>query len=518
MPHRKKHTMRWLRSILAVVLSCLLLCSLLCLYVLHVLERTVVETNTALTAYVQKSVDTRLEELHRYSTTIEITHANTLLKTCGAARHPARAGVPAFRHAAGFSRHEQARPGRIPLLPAHGACGGQYGLLRGRLLLRPAGRAAARGLGLWLAELTKSHDTRFMLLQMPKDERLCYVREMRMTGEIAAVVVDRDRPGGSRCAPRRGRPARRSPQGCCWTGSWWPPQAIWRCWRTRPGFMRPGARTRRPAPKAAAALRFSMPPPYPAGLCERVFRARPAAHGALYAGRLCGGRGVLPGRGRGGQRVHQPPQREAYGKVAGRAGAWLRRAGRIPVHHQQDRTDDDGKIQERRADAGAPDAAERPVPEHRPARRPAQRKRDLRRGQALRGELRASHLSGAGAGRHRAQRPGRRAGARPAARHAGRAGARGAGIRLRRPLRGAAERGGMPARQLCRGPCPRAAGPGLSRPARPRGRRPLLRQHDGHPDQLQLRAAGAALRGALGPPPGEPLYAPPYPRGLRRPA
>ena len=32
-----------------------------------------VETNTALTAYVQKSVDTRLEELHRYSTTIELS-------------------------------------------------------------------------------------------------------------------------------------------------------------------------------------------------------------------------------------------------------------------------------------------------------------------------------------------------------------------------------------------------------------------------------------------------------------
>lgn len=45
------------------------------------------------------------------------------------------------------------------------------------------------GYDAWLAELTKSHDTRFMLLQMPKDERLCYVREMRMTGEIAAVVV-----------------------------------------------------------------------------------------------------------------------------------------------------------------------------------------------------------------------------------------------------------------------------------------------------------------------------------------
>lgn len=146
MPHRKKHTMRWLRSILAVVLSCLLLCSLLCLYVLHVLERTVVETNTALTAYVQKSVDTRLEELHRYSTTIEITHANTLLKnlrelpgTCPRRRtsFPSRCGI--------FSSRTSS-PGCIPLLPAHGACGRQYGLLRGRLLLRPAGRAAARGL------------------------------------------------------------------------------------------------------------------------------------------------------------------------------------------------------------------------------------------------------------------------------------------------------------------------------------------------------------------------------------
>ena len=267
---------------------------------------------------------------------------------------------------------------------------------------------------------------------------------------------DRDRPGGAAARLRRGRPARRlchrGAAGRAAGGRHRQYGAAGGHARALCGLVRGPAGQPR---KRRQLCVFQCLRPARAGLCERVFRARPAAHGALYAGRLCGGRGVLPGRGRGGQRVHQPPQREAYGKAAGRAGgAGLRRAGRIPVHHQQDRTDDDGKIQERRADAGAPDAAERPVPEHRPARRPAQRKRDLRRGQALRGELRASHLSGAGAGRHRAQHPGRRAGARPAARHAGRAGARGAGIRLRRPLRGAAEPGGMPARQPGRGPLP----------------------------------------------------------------
>ena len=45
------------------------------------LERTVVgDQHRPDGLCVQKSADTRLEELHRYSTTIEITHANTLLK------------------------------------------------------------------------------------------------------------------------------------------------------------------------------------------------------------------------------------------------------------------------------------------------------------------------------------------------------------------------------------------------------------------------------------------------------
>ncbi|MFR1785438.1 MAG: hypothetical protein ACLSWY_05280 [Ruthenibacterium lactatiformans] len=417
MPHRKKHTMRWLRSILAVVLSCLLLCSLLCLYVLHVLERTVVETNTALTAYVQKSVDTRLEELHRYSTTIEITHANTLLKNLR--ELPGTLPAQAYQLSVtlrDFLVTNKLARGVYLYYPRTGLVVGNMGCFEAASYYALQGVPQREGYYAWLAELTKSHDTRFMLLQMPKDERLCYVREMRMTGEIAAVVViEIDREELLRAFDAAGLPGD-SATGVLLDGQLVAATGNMALLEDTPGLYAAWCADPQASPESGGSFAFFNASALPGLDYVSVFRARPAAHGALYAGRLCGGRGVLPGRGRGSQRVHQPPQREAYGKAAGALGRMgLRRAGRIPVHHQQDRTDDDGKIQERRADAGAPDAAERLFRRHRPARQPAQRKRDLRRGQALRGELRASHLSGAGAGRHRAQRPGRRAGARPAA-------------------------------------------------------------------------------------------------------
>ena len=168
---------------------------------------------------------------------------------------------------------------------------------------------------------------------------------------------------------------------------------------------------------------------------------------------------------------------------------------------------------------GAPDAAERPVPEHRPARRPAQRKRDLRRGQRY--EVSFEHptyqvLVLAGTERssgedRRTPEPGLLHGTLAALGHEGLVSAYGG------RLRGAAERGRNACRQPGRGPCPRAAGPGL--PARPAhaGVGPC---YDSMTDILtSYNCALLALRceAPLGPPPGEPLYARLYPRGLRRP-
>ena len=175
-----------------------------------------------------------------------------------------------------------------------------------------------------------------MPLQMPADERLCYVREMRMTGEIAANVGDRDRSGGSCCAlPLTRRPARPA-TGVLLTGSW--------CHTGNYGAAGGHARalcglraTRRPAPESGGSFAFSSPPPPPGlGLCERVFRTRPAAHGALIGLR------VARKGWRGGQRVHQLPQREAYGSwPRWGAGSAARRTEYQFITNN--RTDDDGK-------------------------------------------------------------------------------------------------------------------------------------------------------------------------------
>lgn len=190
MLHHRKHTMRWLRSILAVLIFCLTLCSLLCLYVLHVLERTVVQTNTALTAYVQKSVDTRLEELHRYSTTIEIMHANTLLKNLR--ELPETLPATAYQLSVtlrDFLVTNKLAQGIYLYYPRTGLVVGNMGCFEAESYYALQGVPQRNGYNAWLAALQRQHDTRFVLLQMPKDERLCYVREMRLAGEVAAVVV-----------------------------------------------------------------------------------------------------------------------------------------------------------------------------------------------------------------------------------------------------------------------------------------------------------------------------------------
>lgn len=256
--------MRWLRSILAVVLSCLLLCSLLCLYVLHVLERTVVETNTALTAYVQKSVDTRLEELHRYSTTIEITHANTLLKNLR--ELPGTLPAQAYQLSVtlrDFLVTNKLARGVYLYYPRTGLVVGNMGCFEAASYYALQGVPQREGYDAWLAELTKSHDTRFMLLQMPKDERLCYVREMRMTGEIAAVVViEIDREELLRAFDAAGLPGD-SATGVLLDGQLVAATGNMALLEDTPGLYAAWCADPQASPESGGSFAFSMPPPCP---------------------------------------------------------------------------------------------------------------------------------------------------------------------------------------------------------------------------------------------------------------
>ena len=189
MPH-PNHAIRWFRSMLAVLLPCLLLCSLLFGYVLYVLEKIVMETNTALNAYVQKSVDNRLEDLYRYSASIEITNDNILLKNMQEA--PDSLPAQAYQLSDSlrdFSVTNKLVQGAYIYYPRSNLVVGDMGCFKADSYYALQGMPERGGCEKWLAALTGTEHTGFRLLNAPKEERFCYVRKMLEAGAATSVLV-----------------------------------------------------------------------------------------------------------------------------------------------------------------------------------------------------------------------------------------------------------------------------------------------------------------------------------------
>ena len=156
----KKHTMRWLRAHSAVVLSCLLLCSLLCLLMSCMCWSA--------RWWNQHRPDGLCTRKRRYPPggaaaiplPLRSRTPTRCSKTCGSCPAPCPAqGLASFPSHCGIFSSRTSRPGRIPLIPAHRACGGQYGEQLEAALSPPCRaitlRRNARGYDAWLAELTK---------------------------------------------------------------------------------------------------------------------------------------------------------------------------------------------------------------------------------------------------------------------------------------------------------------------------------------------------------------------------
>ena len=73
-------TRRWTRPIIAILFPCLLFFLLSNLYILSQLQKSAKENNTYLNSIVQSSIDKRLEEIYRYTLSLELNSENTALK------------------------------------------------------------------------------------------------------------------------------------------------------------------------------------------------------------------------------------------------------------------------------------------------------------------------------------------------------------------------------------------------------------------------------------------------------
>ena len=88
-----KQVLRVMRPYAVIISFCLLLCASVGMYVLRQLEHSVVTSNESMNALVQSAVDRRLDELYRYSVTLELNNTNISLKTRSSIPQPISAPV-----------------------------------------------------------------------------------------------------------------------------------------------------------------------------------------------------------------------------------------------------------------------------------------------------------------------------------------------------------------------------------------------------------------------------------------
>ncbi len=188
--YRKTHTMRWLRSILTIMVLSLLLSSLLGIYMLKVLERNVLSANADVISYVQRSIDSRLQQLYHYSNVVEITKENIYLKNI----ETPVSDVPteAYQLSESMKNYLVTNPqarGVYIYYPRADLVVGNMGCFQPRSYYALQQVPDRTGEAQWQQMLLEQHGSSFILLPIAGDQRLCYIRQTKSVGEVVAVTV-----------------------------------------------------------------------------------------------------------------------------------------------------------------------------------------------------------------------------------------------------------------------------------------------------------------------------------------
>lgn len=189
-----KQTLRVMRPYAMVISLCLFLCASVGMYVLHQLERSVAMSNESMNALVQSTVDRRLDELYRYSITLELNNANIMLKTENTM--PQRIPAPVYRMydaIRDFIDSNALAQGLYIYYPTLDFTVGSLGCFSQdayRALQTIPYRESA---GEWSDQLMQVDEPTFLWDQRPKEEEsvLCYVRPQKIDrGRRAVMVVE----------------------------------------------------------------------------------------------------------------------------------------------------------------------------------------------------------------------------------------------------------------------------------------------------------------------------------------
>ena len=187
---REKHTMRWLRSILSVMIVSLLLSSLVGFYALKKLERSVLDSNADMISYAQRSIDSKLQQLYYYSSIIGITRDNIALKNLD---HPVtETPSEAYALSENMKNYLISNPlvkGVFLYYPKADLIVGDLGCYSPASYYALMEFPDRSGYLNWMDSLLSRDRTCFALISTSQSSRLCYIQQTIASGELAAVMV-----------------------------------------------------------------------------------------------------------------------------------------------------------------------------------------------------------------------------------------------------------------------------------------------------------------------------------------
>lgn len=187
-----KQALRVMRPYAVIISFCLLLCASVGMYVLRQLEHSVVTSNESMNALVQSAVDRRLDELYRYSVTLELNNTNISLKTRSSIPQPISAPVyRLYDSIRDFVDSNALAQGLYIYYPALDFSVGNLGCFSADAYRALQTIPQREPDGKWTSQLMQIEEPTLLLDQRPQTEEavLCYVRPQKIDRSCRAVMV-----------------------------------------------------------------------------------------------------------------------------------------------------------------------------------------------------------------------------------------------------------------------------------------------------------------------------------------
>lgn len=181
---------KWFKSILLVVAGILLFCSVLCGYMIFLLRDNAIQMSSDLTRYIQTNIDSRLFELYKYSSSLELHPANIYLKKLKTAPEATAPEVYQFSdQILNYNYSNKLINSVFIYYPNIQKIVGSLGCYDANSYYALDNVLLIDGYEQWLDALTTESDSSFAYLQSDSRNQFCYIRKMRNVEELVGYLV-----------------------------------------------------------------------------------------------------------------------------------------------------------------------------------------------------------------------------------------------------------------------------------------------------------------------------------------